>query len=381
MCFIDGMRIFYRTAQFIGLLAFLLASLSVASVVQSNDGFIFQPLSSGKALPGTQPDSHASTLVELKNGDVLAAWFTGTAEGALNVVIRGARLHHGKWSAPFELARENNIACWNPVLFHARDGKLWLYYKFGKNPSTWEGARKWSNNEGKTWSDEERLPAGILGPIKDKPLLLSSGTIVSGSSVETIAERNHQTVNDKWTVYIERSTDDGKSWSKSAAIVLPDAVDIPGAEAMAHSHVNRTVGIIQPTIVQMDAKHLRFYARTQAKASHIAASDSYDDGITWSTPHFIDLPNPNSGIDSVGMRDGRVVMIFNNSYDQRTPLNLAVSRDGEHFHIFKTLEDAAGQYSYPAIIQAKNGDLLMTYSWKRQTITFVRVPLAEVPQP
>jgi predicted neuraminidase len=73
------------------------------------------------------------------------------------------------------------------------------------------------------------------------------------------------------------------------------------------------------------------------------------------------------------------VLIFNNSYNRRTPLNLAVSADGEHFQVFKTLEDGPGQYSYPAIVQAANGDLLMTYSWRRQTIKFVRVPLRDLP--
>jgi len=74
-----------------------------------------------------------------------------------------------------------------------------------------------------------------------------------------------------------------------------------------------------------------------------------------------------------------VVLIFNNSYNKRTPLNLAVSRDGERFKVFRTLEDGPGQYSYPAIVQAANGDLLIVYSWQRRTIKFVRVALNGVP--
>ena len=75
-----------------------------------------------------------------------------------------------------------------------------------------------------------------------------------------------------------------------------------------------------------------------------------------------------------------MVLIFNNSYNRRSPLNLAVSNDGEHFKVFKNLAEGPGQYSYPAIIQAANGDLLLTYSWRRQTIAFARIPLAEVPR-
>lgn len=360
---------------------------------QSNDGFIFPPLTSGHALPGTQRDNHASTVVELKNGDVMAAWFAGTKEGAPDVAIYGARLHHGKWSPPVQLARANGVACWNPVLFHTRDGRFWLYYKYGTHPRTWKGARKWSRDEGRTWSAAEDLPNGILGPIKDKPLVLADGTIVSGSSVE----------NGRWNAWIERSTDNGRTWTKFGPITVPPSLDVPNAAALAareealraatklkpstgvytklYAPANTTIGIIQPTVVWLGGHHLRFYARSHTRAARIAVADSMDDGVTWTQAHFLDLPNPNSGIDAVRLRDGRIVLVFNNSYNARTPLNLAVSRDGEHFTLFKTLEDGPGQYSYPAIVQAANGDLLITYSWRRQTIKFVRLPLRDVPGP
>lgn len=357
----------------------------------SDSEFIFPPLSSGNALHGTQPDNHASTLVELKDGDILAAWFAGSQEGAPDVKIYGARLHAGIWGAPFELARADNVACWNPVLFHTRDGRLWLYYKYGTKPSTWAGARKWSSDDGRTWSAIEHLPDGILGPIKDKPLVLPDGVIVSGSSVES----------GKWAAWIERSIDNGRTWTKFGPITVPDTIDVPYASAQAavgemqaqssstteavhtklYPPARETVGIIQPTVVRVRGSHLRFYARSQTRAARIAVADSYDDGRTWTQARFLALPNPNSGIDAVRLKDGRIVLAFNNSRNARTPLNLAVSRDGEHFQIFKTLEDGPGQYSYPAIIQATNGDLLMTYSWRRETIKFVRLPLADVTAP
>lgn len=70
------------------------------------------------------PSSHASTVVELKGGELMSAWFKGTAEGKANVAIWGSRKTAKGWSAPEELARENGVRCWNPVLFHTKDGVL-----------------------------------------------------------------------------------------------------------------------------------------------------------------------------------------------------------------------------------------------------------------
>src|SRR3954454_5462255 len=129
--------------------------------------------------------AHASTVVQLNDGDLMSAWFGGTKEGAPNVAIWAARRHDGKWSAPMEMAREKDIATYNPVLFFTKDGRLWLYYKFGPHPTSWTAARRYSTDEGKTWSPVEHLPAGLYGPIRAKPLLLPDGTLVSGTSVES----------------------------------------------------------------------------------------------------------------------------------------------------------------------------------------------------
>lgn len=311
----------------------------------------------------------------------MAAWFGGTGEGYPDVAIWGSRASEGElagWSAPVVLAREPAIPCWNPVLFHTKDGRLWLYYKFGPSPSTWTAARKYSDDEGKTWSAPEHLPAGLIGPVRAKPLVLPDGTIVSGSSTEAYLS---------WAAWIERSTDDGKTWTRTEPIVpAADAIK-PGASdqtAGSPSRIpgsqewNETSGIIQPSVVSLGGTHLRFYARSTADFARIAVADSLDNGVTWTAARLIDIPNPNSGIDAVALKDGRVVLVFNNTTTGRTPLNLAVSKDGEHFKIFDTLEDQPGEYSYPAMIQGSDGDLYITYTWNRKSIRFVHVPLTRL---
>jgi len=348
--------------------------LSAVSLIvfASPSSFAEAPLQEFVYTSAPFPSAHASTLVELKNGDILSAWFGGEHEGANDVAIWAARrTGPNTWSPPVEVVREPGVPCWNPVLFKTHDGKLWLYYKFGPNVRSWTGGRLVSTDEGKTWSKPEHLPAGLLGPIKDKPLVLPNGDVVSGTSVESYTS---------WATWIDRSSDGGTTWLKSGPIIVSSqfANSAPESAATQNEHIT---GIIQPTVVDLGKGHLRLYARSTRDIGRICVSDSHDRGVTWTEARPLDLPNPNSGIDAVGLKDGRVALIFNNTTKGRTPLNVAISNDGEHFTIFSTLEDQPGEYSYPAIIQGKSGKLLMTYTWNRQRIRYAEIeaPAAKKP--
>jgi predicted neuraminidase len=190
-------------------------------------------------------------------------------------------------------------------------------------------------------------------------------------------------------VWIERSVDNGKTWTRTGPFVpSADAIktDASRDTSTSSAHIsesqqsNQTTGIIQPSVVSLGGTHLRFYARSTENLARITVADSFDNGVTWTPARPIDVPNPNSGIDAVALKDGRVVLVFNNTTTGRTPLNLAVSEDGEHFRVFETLEDGPGEYSYPAIIQGSNGDLYITYTWNRKSIRFVPVPLTRIPK-
>jgi predicted neuraminidase len=318
----------------------------------------------GDPLP--TPSAHASTVVELKDGGIMAAWFGGTAEGRPDVAIWGARRTKDGWQKPVELVREHEIATFNPVLFHSKDGVLWLYYKFGPKPDNWTAGRRMSRDEGATWSEVEHLPAGIYGPIRAKPLVESDGTIISGTSVESYLS---------WSCWIERSTDNGRTWTRHGPITIK--LD-PQEEAKIQAAGTRH-GIIQPVVVPMGGKHLRLYARSTPTVGRICVADSDDGGITWTPARATTLPNPNSGIDVVKLRDGRLVMIYNHTATGRSPLNLAVSKDGESWKMFHALESGPGEYSYPALIQGTDGDLHITYTWNRKNIRYVRWPLAKIP--
>jgi len=320
------------------------------------------------------PSCHASTIVETSPGEFLAAWFGGSAEGRPDVAIWAARRGPGGWSAPFELAREPETPAYNPVLFFSADKVLWMYYKFGPGPSQWTAGRRQSRDGGAHWSAIEHLPAGIYGPIKNKPLVLAGGVIVSGTSVESYRS---------WACWVERSTDNGLTWTRHGPITVRGASTGPGVAGPAavpgSDEWRRTTGIIQPAIVRLRDGRLRMFVRATQDIGRICYADSSDAGITWTDARPTSLPNPNSGIDAVGLRDGRIVLAYNHTTHGRTPLNLAVSRDGDAWKMFLTLESEPGEFSYPAIIQSADGALHITYTWKRRKIKHVEVPLQDIP--
>jgi predicted neuraminidase len=292
------------------------------------------------------PECHASTIVESKAA-LVAAWFGGTRERNPDVGIWLSRLEAGKWTAPVEVANgvgfaTNRYPCWNPVLFQTKTGPLLLFYKVGPSPSTWWGMVMTSEDGGKTWSKPRRLPEGILGPIKNKPVQLANGDILCPSSTE----------GDGWRVHFERTSDLGESWQATPPL-----------------NDGRELGAIQPSILFHKADRLQAVGRTRQGKIFELWSD--DGGRTWGKMTLTSLPNPNSGIDAVTLRDGRQLLVYNHSPagGGRTPLNVAVSADGEHWQAALVLENEPGnQFSYPAVIQTRDGLVHLTYTWKRLRI-------------
>lgn len=292
------------------------------------------------------PQCHASTIVETKDG-LVAAWFGGTRERNPDVGIWLSRHEVGKWTAPVEVANGvqtdgSRHPCWNPVLFQPKTGPLLLFYKVGPSPSSWWGMLRTSTDAGKTWSDATRLPNGILGPIKNKPVQLANGDILSPTSSE----------HDGWRVHFERSHDLGKTW----AIIGP-------------VNDGKEFGAIQPSILFHGGDRLQAVGRT--KNGKIFQVWSEDAGKTWGKMSATPLPNPNSGTDAVTLRDGRHLLVYNHTTKGRSPLNVAVSKDGKEWQAAAVLESEPGEYSYPAVIQAADGLVHIVHTWKRQRVKHV----------
>jgi predicted neuraminidase len=294
------------------------------------------------------PQCHASTIVETPTG-MVAAWFGGEREKHPSVGIWLSRLEAAAWTIPVEVANGNQPAgdvkrypCWNPVLFQRTGGPLILFFKVGPSAREWWGEVSTSADGGKTWSAAQRLPRDIFGPIKNKPIELSDGMILCGSSTE----------HDGWRVHFETTNARRTSWNRTPPI-----------------NDGREFGIIQPTILRQPDGGL--LALCRSRQGTIVATSSLDDGKTWSEPRATSLPNPNSGIDGVTLKDGRQVVVYNHTNQGRTPLNVAISVTGTDWKNILTLESDPGEYSYPAIVQGHDGRLHITYTWRRERIRYV----------
>ncbi|MBY5957599.1 exo-alpha-sialidase [Membranicola marinus] len=313
------------------------------------------------------PQVHASTIVETPSG-LVSAFFSGTHEKHDDVGIRVSRLVDGEWTWPEEVANgvesaSKRYPCWNPVLFLPENGPLMLFYKVGPTPQTWWGMLITSEDNGKTWSDPVKLGTDpkighLLGPVKNKPIQLDDGTIISPSSIEYNGEDNEL----YWRVHFEISRDRGKTWEVVGPI--NDGIEFDA---------------IQPSILTYEGNRMQILCRTRQDV--LAQSWSEDGGMTWSKMTATSLPNPNSGTDAVSLKDGRQLLIYNHSTKKgpepkgRNILNLAISKIGKKWHPVMTLENEpieAG-YAYPAIIQSNDGLVHITYTYNRRSVKYVVV--------
>ncbi len=301
------------------------------------------------------PSCHSATIAETPTG-LVAAYFGGTKERNPDVEIYVSRQVNGAWLPPVSVANgiqneKLRLPTWNPVLYQVPGGDLLLFYKIGPKPSEWWGMMRTSKDGGITWSEAKKLPEGGIGPVKNKPVLLGNGNLFCPSSRE----------GDGWKIHFEVTKDNGQTWR----VIGP----LQGGD----------INAIQPSILDHGHGKLQILARSRNRA--IVESWSQDNGETWTPLAKTSLPNNNSGTDAVTMKDGRHVLVYNHvlppgdlAKGARTPLNVAISKDGKNWSAALILEDSPiSQYSYPAVIQTADGMLHFIYTWRREKIKHVVV--------
>ena len=305
------------------------------------------------------PSCHASTLCFVPGADgepdrMLCAWFAGTRESADDVEIwlssscRGKDGAFAQWSEPAVMSRITDEACWNPVLY-ANGRDVTLFFKRGKQITAWKTFVRHSSDGGASFGPESELvpgDSGGRGPVKDKPVRLSDGTLLAGAS----HENPEGTV---WRAFFDRSEDGGTSWTRTGYLELAG---------------DGKTRLIQPSVWEDgDGVH----ALLRSDSGRIWRADSSDLGRSWGPAYPSEMPNNNSGIDCVSLADGRLVLVCNpvgSRSGGRTPLSLFVSESGgAEWKRELDLARGPGEYSYPAVISVRDR-LYCSFTWRRQRI-------------
>ncbi len=293
-----------------------------------------------------RPSSHCACITEAPDGDMLCVWYAGSREAAPDVALMLGRWRRatGQWDEPQLLLDTPGKPDGNAVLHCDPSGKLWLFHNVIEGRG-WSDTRLYvrtSEDEGATWTDAEFFDPEVGRMVRTGMRVLSDGRWL----LPAYDERS-------WRGLCYTSDDEGATWQCSEPMVAP-------------------VPLIQPAIVERSDGSLLAYQRTGGDERRIWASASQDRGHTWSECTATDLHNPNSGVDMVRLREGDLALVCNNVPKGRTPLHVAWSPDeGASWPIIRELESISGEFSYPTMLQARDGLVHIVYTYQRETIKHV----------
>ena len=189
-------------------LMFTLASIGMAK--SSKDSIIISEKKEMIFDKKITDSCHASTVLPLDDGTVIAAWFGGSSEKKNDVnIYTSVRTEEDGWSEPVVVSAAAEIAHWNPVLFQKEDGTVILYFKVGKDTDYWQTYYA-TSTDGRSWSTPKELVpgdnSGGRGPVKNKPIRLKDGTVLAPASTE---------IDGEWRAFVDISNDDGETWTRT----------------------------------------------------------------------------------------------------------------------------------------------------------------------
>jgi len=333
----------------------LLALLSVvAGGAARGEDLVFERVI-GTEFPGKY--KHPASIEELANGDLYIAYYGGDGEYADVTAVYGMRKKKGesKWSDPQIIADTPFYSDGNGVIWQAPDGLVWLFYvcRFGDTWSTSRVKAKISKDYGHTWSDSFMVAMDEGMMVRSRPLLLANGNYLLPIYHETGFDQ--EVVGADSTSLFLQFDPKTKKWTRSEPI-------------------RSKRGNIQPSVVQLGDDHLVAYCRRgggygPGTEGFVVRGESHDGGKTWSAGQDSQFPNPNSAIDFIKLQNGHLLLVYNNSGVERTPLTVAISTDGDKTYPFRR-DIATGDhdYAYPYAIQAKDGKIHIVYTSDKRSV-------------
>ena len=300
---------------------------------------------------------HPASITELANGDLYIAWYGGDGEYKPGTAVFGTRLPKGaaKWTAPKPIAHDPFYSVGNPVVWQAPDGLVWLWYVI-RPGSTWSTSRiavKVSKDGAATWSDASVFSFEEGTMVRGRPIVLADDDYLlpvwkeTGGDTEVVGA-------DTASFFYRRDHRTGK-WTETNRISGPK-------------------GALQPAVASVSDKDLVAFCRRgggygRGTEGFVVRSDSHDGGRTWSAGKETTFPNPNAAVDLIRLRNGHLLLIYNHSMSDRTPLAAALSIDGgKTFARGRDLAVGPYDYAYPYVIQAKDGKIHLVYTSHGRTV-------------
>ncbi len=308
---------------------------------------------------------HPSCITELDNGDLFLTYYGGDGEYATDTAVFGARLAHGThhWSYPKAIARNPFQSMGNPVVWQAPTGRVWLFFvvRFGATWSTSRIMAKVSDDRAETWSDAFVVTYEEGTMVRGRPILTDSGHYLL-------------------PIYHETGNDTEKTGADTSSLFV--RFD-PKTQAWETSNkVYSRMGNLQPAVVELTPGHFLAFCRRggdyePGDDGYIVKTESRDNGLTWSQGVETEFANPNAAVELIKLRSGNLLLVFNDSMDDRTPLTAALSQDqGRTFPHRLNLCEGPRSFAYPTAIQTQDGTIHVVYSTNERT-TVSRISFTE----
>jgi predicted neuraminidase len=304
----------------------------------------------------TGPYKHPACFTELKNGDLYLVYYGGKGEYANDTAVFGSRRRKGetKWSAPKAIARDPFRSLGNGVVWQAPDGVVWLFYvvRFGDTWSTSRVMAKISVDNAETWSDASLLVLEEGMMVRNRPIVLADGDYLL-------------------PIYHETGQDTEGVGADSSSLFL--RYDVKKKRWSETNRIHSRSGNIQPAVVQVSPEHLIAYCRRgggygPTTTGWLVKSESFDGGRTWGPGEETQIPNPNAAVDFIKLRNGHLLLVYNDSMVDRTPLTVAISEDGgKTFSRKRNIQEGKNSFAYPIAIQTSDGKIHVLYTSNQRT--------------
>lgn len=308
----------------------------------------------GAEHPG--PYKHPASITELANGDLYLSYYGGSGEYGNDTAVYGSRLKKGagQWSDPKVIADTPDEGEGNPVVWQAPDGRVWLFYN-NRTGRTWSNARvkaKISDDGAETWSDSFVLAYEEGSMVRGQPILLNNGDYLLPLYHETGDDR--EATASSTCSYFMRYNPRSKVWSETARI-------------------KSSMGNLQAQVVQLTDAYLIAYIRRGGNFlptdhGYTLRSESRDGGYTWSDAVETSFLNPNSAVDFIKLKNGHLLLVYNDNMNDRTPLTVAVSVDNDKSYPFRrNIAGGDNTFAYPYAIQTRDEKIHIIYTTNERT--------------